>query len=200
MYMAEEVKRGRRPGISSTHEDILAATRQSLHEVGYEKTTLRRIADMAGVTNSLLVHQFGSKDQLLATALIEPEGFRNLFKVLKRFPKATWGRLVAEGIRRGSIRSRGASSNLEIAMRAATHSAFSSDFIRKWHEEDTIVQLRELGLTHPELRARALLSVAFGNVFLNEIVHIDEVPRASRKAQTKMQAAVFQQILAGDLE
>lgn len=65
--------RGRRTGDSSaTRQAILDAGRTSFAESGFERSTLRSIADRAGVDPALIHHYFGSKDGLLAAVVTLP--------------------------------------------------------------------------------------------------------------------------------
>lgn len=64
--------RGRRPGSSTTRDEILAAARQLFAEQGYENAALRAIAGRAGVDVALIAHYFGSKQGLLREVLTPP--------------------------------------------------------------------------------------------------------------------------------
>jgi AcrR family transcriptional regulator len=69
-------KRGRRAGTSGTREAIAGAARRKFGELGYERTTIRAIAAEAGVDPALVVHFFGSKQQLFLSVIdlpFEPE-------------------------------------------------------------------------------------------------------------------------------
>src|SRR5690348_11114784 len=74
--------RGRRPGPSSTRQEILEAARLLFAQRGYQATTMRAIAAEAGVNAALLHHYYGSKEQLLVAAmnlpLNPPERIREL--------------------------------------------------------------------------------------------------------------------------
>jgi AcrR family transcriptional regulator len=60
---------GRRPGQSTTREEILAAARDCFAERGYDRTSLRFIAARAGVDPALVRRFFGSKEDLMVAAL-----------------------------------------------------------------------------------------------------------------------------------
>jgi len=64
--------RGRRPGQSTTAEDIERAARELFAEHGFSSVSLRDIAARAGVSHSLLVQRFGTKEQLFVTSLRWP--------------------------------------------------------------------------------------------------------------------------------
>jgi len=51
-----------------TEARILAAAGQMFAELGYDRTTIRAVAKAAGVDAGLVMHYFGSKDELFARA------------------------------------------------------------------------------------------------------------------------------------
>jgi AcrR family transcriptional regulator len=51
-----------------TENSILTAARQLFAERGYDRTTIRAVATAAGVDAGLVMHYFGSKDELFARA------------------------------------------------------------------------------------------------------------------------------------
>lgn len=51
-----------------TEESILAAARRSFADLGYDRTTIRAVAQAAGVDAGLVMHYFGTKDELFARA------------------------------------------------------------------------------------------------------------------------------------
>lgn len=63
---------GRRPGPTTTPEQILDAARALFAQRGYQGTTIRAVADLAGVNAALVHHHFGTKDQLFVAALRFP--------------------------------------------------------------------------------------------------------------------------------
>src|SRR5439155_1530190 len=65
-----KVRVGRTPGSPANREAILSAAKTYFERHGYEGSTIRGIADAAGVDPALLYHYFGSKDQLLVAALL----------------------------------------------------------------------------------------------------------------------------------
>jgi len=63
---------GRRPGESGARADILAAARRQFAERGFDRATIRGIAADAGVDPALVLHYFGSKEQLFGAVLEIP--------------------------------------------------------------------------------------------------------------------------------
>jgi AcrR family transcriptional regulator len=51
-----------------TETRILAAARERFAELGYDRTTIRAVAQAAGVDAGLVMHYFGSKDNLFSRA------------------------------------------------------------------------------------------------------------------------------------
>jgi len=66
------MKRGRRPGPSTTRDAILAAARERFSEQGYDRVRMRDVAADAGVDVALVTYHFGSKDGLFGAALQMP--------------------------------------------------------------------------------------------------------------------------------
>ena len=60
--------------IQTTREQLLALSVAMFAENGFTQTSLRSIAKRAGVSPGLLVHHFGSKDDLVAEAISETLG------------------------------------------------------------------------------------------------------------------------------
>jgi AcrR family transcriptional regulator len=64
--------RGRRPGTSTTRTALLEAARRRFAEAGYDGTSVRAVAEEAGVDPALAVHFFGSKENLFREAVAWP--------------------------------------------------------------------------------------------------------------------------------
>jgi AcrR family transcriptional regulator len=68
------VRRGRRPGTSTTRQAILEAARARFASDGFAATTVRRVAADAGVNASLVMQFFRSKNELFAAVMsISPD-------------------------------------------------------------------------------------------------------------------------------
>src|SRR3954447_12583373 len=65
-------KTGRRPGDSGSKQAITEAARRGFGRLGYDKTTIRAVADEAGVDPALVVYFFGSKEELFAASITWP--------------------------------------------------------------------------------------------------------------------------------
>ncbi|SCE34726.1 transcriptional regulator, TetR family [Streptomyces sp. IgraMP-1] len=56
-------------GTPAARDRILAAAREEFSARGYDKTSIRRIAQAAGVDPALVHHYFGTKDEIFAAAV-----------------------------------------------------------------------------------------------------------------------------------
>jgi AcrR family transcriptional regulator len=63
---------GRRPGPTTSREEILAAARRLFGDRGFDGTTIRAIAAEAGVNQGLVHHFFGTKEQIFIAAVDFP--------------------------------------------------------------------------------------------------------------------------------
>lgn len=63
---------GRRSGESTARDDILEAARKLFSDNGFDRTTLRQVADSAGVDAALISHYFGNKRGLFVAAVEFP--------------------------------------------------------------------------------------------------------------------------------
>jgi AcrR family transcriptional regulator len=78
------VRRGRRPGASTTRQAILDAARTRFASDGFAATTVRRIADDASVDASLVMQFFRSKEELFAAVMsVSPEALARLGTVFE---------------------------------------------------------------------------------------------------------------------
>ena len=199
MVIMSTSTRGRRPGPSTTHEEILHAAKECLHEFGFEKSTLRKIADRAGVSDSLLIHQFGTRENLLVEALDAPAGLERAFNLMRRFPKPVWGRLLAEAVERGEVRHPEGREHLELLVRASTQSAACAQMLHEWVLGELTEQIAALGLTEPQLRARALATVLFGMTFTHEVLGLGAIGDSKSREQVKIRGRIMQAILSKEL-
>ncbi|MGH3081953.1 MAG: TetR family transcriptional regulator [Gaiellaceae bacterium] len=88
-------RRGRRPGASGTREGIARAARRQFAELGYDRTTIRSVAAEAGVDPALVLHYFGSKQQLFLAAVDLPFDVRELIEQVQNGPRTEVGERVA---------------------------------------------------------------------------------------------------------
>ena len=93
--MAMSRKTGRRSGTTQTREQIAIAARTLFAELGYERATFRAIAAAAGVDPALVVHFYGSKDELFREVMQLPPAFADALVRVAEGPRSQMGRRLA---------------------------------------------------------------------------------------------------------
>src|SRR5215468_6086804 len=96
MSSAKAKRTGRRPGTTATREEIADAARALFAEEGYERTSFRKIASAAGVDPALVVHFYGSKEDLFRQVMQLPEGVSDALDHVAEEPSDQMGRRFAE--------------------------------------------------------------------------------------------------------
>lgn len=88
------VRTGRRPGRHDTRAELLIAARECFAEYGYEGTTTRRVAALAGVDAAMVHRHFGTKQQLLLAAIGMPQDLSDVLASTLAGDRATAGTRV----------------------------------------------------------------------------------------------------------
>src|SRR3954467_14160176 len=96
MSRAVTKRTGRRPGATDTRERIAVAARSLFADLGYDRTTFRAIAAAAGVDPALVVHFYGSKDELFRQVMALPPALAEALPQLAEGGRETIGRRLAE--------------------------------------------------------------------------------------------------------
>jgi AcrR family transcriptional regulator len=96
MSRAGTKRTGRRPGATDTREQIAVAARTLFAELGYERATFRAIAGAAHVDPALVVHFYGTKDELFRQVMALPPPIAEGLAGLAEGPRETVGRRLAE--------------------------------------------------------------------------------------------------------
>jgi AcrR family transcriptional regulator len=190
---------GRRPGTSSTREDILAAAARQFGERGYQGATIRAIAREAGVDAALVIHFFGNKIGLLAEAVewpFDPEvempkllidGRRYAGERLVRLFVETWDE---EGSRNPIL------TLLRAAMNEPQAADLLSDFVRR----RLFAPLMErLGSDQPALRANLAASQLVGLGIGRYVLHFEPLVSAAPDDVVAWIGPTVQRYLTGKL-
>lgn len=65
-------------------------------EIGYEKTTIRSVAEASGVDPKLVMHYFGNKEKLFASTMSLPHEAAAALTLLGLVPKRQWGSRISD--------------------------------------------------------------------------------------------------------
>ena len=164
---------GRRAGASGSREAILKAARGSFAALGYDRTTIRAIASEAGVDPALVVHFFGSKQQLFVTVMDLPFDPETVLPGILSGPRRTVGERFARFVV-GLLEDEEARSVMTGIVRAAASEPQAARMVRELISRRVLVPLaRGLGAEDAELRATLVGSQIVGVVMARYVVAVE---------------------------
>ncbi|MGA9373005.1 MAG: TetR family transcriptional regulator [Solirubrobacterales bacterium] len=191
---------GRRPGTSSTQEQILEAARKLFLERGYQDATMRAIAKEAGVDASLIVHFFGNKLTLFAEAVQWPFD-----------PEVEMPKLLADG--RGKLgrnlvslllriwEEQGSRSPVLTLLGAAVSDPEAAEMMGEFVRHPLYAPLLErLGSDQPELRANLLASQLVGLGLARYVLKFEPLASAKPSQVADWIGPNIQRYLTGKLD
>ena len=192
--MATPTRRpGRRPGPSSSRDDILAAARVLFGDRGYDKASIRAIAREAAVDPALVHHYFGTKEELFVAAMEFPIDPAVLLSRIFAGPRAEIGeRLVRTFLRVwGDPRLR---SQFVGIVRSATTSDRAAALLREFISAKILPRVAE-GLDTPRLNLTAAASQMVGVVMFRYVLEIEPMASADEDDIVALLAPTLQRYL-----
>jgi AcrR family transcriptional regulator len=191
----QAMKQGRRPGRPGTREAILAAARRHFAERGYDGTTMRGVAAVAGVEGALGHYYFGSKRELFAAALELPvnpadavvalleEGTERLGERLLRLLLTVWDSPESGAPLRALLRSVDSQQEL----------------LRGFVEREIVGRLAEV-IDGPDaaLRASAAATQIVGLLFVRYVARVEPVASAGHDELVRLIAPSLQRYFEPD--
>ena len=192
--------RGRRPAGSGTREAIAAAARRQFGELGYRRASLRNIALEAGVDPRLVLHFFGSKQELFASVIELPFDPETTFDALLAPGEQGLGRRVAEFILALLDSSEGRKTVTGLIRAAASEEAAAAT-IRELVAQRLLLPLASrVGRDRPELRASLVASQIVGLAMARHVVGLPPLTTASHAELIAALAPVFDHYLTDQLD
>lgn len=190
---------GRRRGESGAREAILQAARDEFAAHGFDRATIRGIASRAGVDPALVLHYFGSKDDLFGDAIsipVEPA------EILRRSAAAGLGDSGA--ILVGAFLDTWEAEENRQRLIALLRSAMTNDTalarVREYLGRRIFGPIvRELGLADGELRATLVGSQLIGLAMMRYVSRMEPLASASRDDLVAAVGPGIQRYLTGDL-
>ncbi len=163
---------GRRPGPTTTSAAILAAARDLFARSGYRATTVRGVAELAGVNPALVRHFYGSKQELFVAALEFPaEPLHQILSTLEESPRESRGeRVVTVFVR--AWRDPSTSQQLQAVFRSAATDDKGSLLARRLVEDVIVPTVAGLLGVEPQ-RVAAAMAQLLGYAFLSAIVQAE---------------------------
>ncbi len=166
-------RRGRRPGPTTTREQILGAARHQFAEDGYDRTSIRAIATRAGVDPALVHRFFGSKQQLFVTVMELPFEAARMLPEIIAGPKKELGLRLARFFI-GILESDEGRERMTGMVRAAASEPEAAQLLRKLLSEQLFAPLvAELGMPDAELRSNLIGSQMAGLIMARYIVAVE---------------------------
>jgi AcrR family transcriptional regulator len=190
---------GRRPGESSTREEILKAASRLFAKRGYQGATMRAIAAQAGVDAALIVHFFGNKASLMAEAIEWPFD-----------PEVEMPKLLAEGRHHAGRHlvelfvnvwdDEGRRHPILILLRAASTEPQAAEMLRDFMSRRLYPPLMDqLGVDQPELRSDLVVSQLLGLGLVRYILRIEPLASAKPEDVVAWVSPTVQRYLTGKL-
>jgi len=190
---------GRRPGQTDTRERILDAARHRFAELGLDGTSIRAIADDAGVDPALVHHYFGTKQRLFVAAMELPFETEDLVRLFADAPRDEVGYRLArlflsiwdDDERRAPLLG---------IVRSAITDAGAAAMIR-----DLVMTrilgpvVRQLGSSDPELRMTLLGSQVIGLALVRYVLRIEPLASTPNDAVVCAIAPTLQHYLVDPL-
>ncbi|KAA1249681.1 TetR/AcrR family transcriptional regulator [Mycobacterium simiae] len=168
-------------------------------ELGYDRTSMRKVALQAGVDPALVTHYFGSKLDLFLTVIELPVDPAALIDHVVRGASGCAGTRLAtavldvldDEVRRRPIVS---------MVRAATAEPHAARLIRDFLTRQLLVPIAQgLSADHAEYRAALVMSQVVGLTLARCIVGIEPLARHPRERLAGDLGATLQRYLLGDL-
>lgn len=133
---------GRRPGDPDvTREEILTAARSVFGAVGFDRATIRSIAADAGVDPALVLHHFGTKQQLFAAAHSLPIDLSVMLQAIQAVPQSQRGEFLTS-MYLGLFAAEG--SPMLSLLRAAATNEDAARMLREFIEDAVLSHADEL--------------------------------------------------------
>lgn len=182
---------GRRPGPTTTAAAILSAARDLFARSGYQATTIRAIAEQAGVNQALIRHFFGSKQQLFVAALEFPaEPLRQILATVEQSPREQLGESVVRVFVR-AWRDPRTSQQLQAVFRSAAAGEDGATTARRLVEDMLVPTVARL-LGVPPPRVAAAMAQLLGYAFLSTIVRAEPLAGLDEEAVITLLAPAVQ--------
>jgi AcrR family transcriptional regulator len=191
-------KTGRRPGTTQTREAIAQAARTLFAEHGYERATIRKIAAAAGVDPALVVHFFGSKEDLFSDVMALPEAVGDLMAQIASGERSTVGRRLAELVV-GMLENPAMRVIVLGRIRSAATHPDAAALVRETVSRDILRLATALGTDNAEMRASLVGSHLVGVAFARYLVGVEPLASLDAATMVDLLADDFQRCLVEPL-
>lgn len=186
---------GRRPGPSSSREEILAAARLLFAERGYDKASIRAIAREARVDPALVHHFFGTKEKLFVAAMEFPVDPAVIVPAVVGGPRSE----IGERLVRTFLKEWGNPHNrpyILAIVRSATTTDQGAKMLREFVTATILARVTEV-LGVPRLNLTAAAAQMIGVVLLRYVLEVEPIASAPEEELVELIAPTIQRYLDG---
>lgn len=194
------MRKGRRPGSPDTQTEILEAAGREFTSRGYDGTTIRGVATAAGVDPALVLHYFGSKEQLFVATLHVPVNPAAVLRgVLDEAEPGQMGqRLISTML--GVWDATAHRNPLIAVLRSVAGEGPVADTVRQFIERSIIAAFADhLPGPEPQLRAVLIGSQVAGLLLVRYVVRLEPLASADPRRLAIIFGPTIERYAYGDL-
>jgi AcrR family transcriptional regulator len=170
--------KGRRPGKPDTKLEVLSAARIEFAKSGYDGATIRSIACGANVDPALVMHYFGTKEQLFAASLDLPVNPATIIRQIFEENRTGTGEAVVRTLL--TVWDADSGSQLIVALRSATAVGSVHAMVREFIHQSILSALADsIEGEDAALRASLIASQIIGLLLGRYVLQFPELTTAS---------------------
>ncbi len=193
-------RRGRRPGASTTRDEILAAARRQFAEVGFRRATVRAIAAEAGVDPKLVGHWFGGKAELFVASVQLPFDPRVLATRIADGDRAHVGERLVAALVHGVLEDPVARGRGVALLRAVATEPQLAPLLRRLVVAEVLTPVAHaIGADHAEVRASLVASQMVGLLLMRHVVELAPLTERGADELVALVAPTVQRYLTAEL-
>jgi AcrR family transcriptional regulator len=198
MSSAPSGRSGRRRGTTQTRDAIAVAARVQFAELGYDRATFRGIARAAGVDPALVVHFYGSKEELFREVMRLPPAVSDALAALAEGPREEIGRRLAELVI-GALENPATRTVLLGRIRSASQHPDAAALVRETVTRDVGRLVHAMDADQPETRAVLVGAHVVGLALARYVVLVEPLASMPPDVIVGLLAPTFQHFLTGPL-
>ena len=198
MSRPPSTRSGRRRGTTQTREQIAVAARSQFADLGYDRTTFRGIAAAAGVDPALVVHFYGSKEDLFREVMSLPPAVSDSIAAIAEAPRDQLGRRLAELVV-GALENPATRSIVLGRIRSASSNPVAAALVRETVTRDLARLTGAVTDDRPDVRAVLVGAHVVGIALARYVVLVETLVVLSASDLIDLLAPTFQRYLVEPL-